>query len=295
MNILVLGISGMLGNAIFTEFLKDQNTFNVFGTIRSNHFKKYFSGSESRVLESSAGDLKSVARCLDLVKPDVVINCIGLVKQLDAANDPVQAIAINSLFPHQLNSLCKSCGSRLIHFSTDCVFSGNKGRYVEADTPDCNDLYGRTKLLGEILDSNNAVTLRTSIIGHELEGSHSLLNWFLSQEGSVKGFDRAYFSGLPTSEVARVLKTFILPNKSLHGIYHLSVDRISKFDLLKIIASTYNQDVKITPSQDVIIDRSLDSSLFNQASGYKAPNWDVLIREMFDAHLSFNNLIRQQT
>jgi len=277
----------MLGNAIFTEFLKDQNTFNVFGTIRSNYYKKYFAGSEARVLESSAGDLNSVAHCFDLVQPDVVINCIGLVKQLDAAHDPAQAIAINSLFPHQLNSLCKSYECRLIHFSTDCVFSGNKGGYVETDTPDCHDLYGRSKLLGEILDSDNALTLRTSIIGHELEGSHSLLNWFLSQEGSVKGFNRAYFSGLPTNEVARVLKTFIIPNVGLHGLYHLSVDRISKFDLLKIISSTYDKKIAINPSDDVVIDRSLDSTLFKQKTGYEPLNWGALIQEMYHSHSKF--------
>jgi dTDP-4-dehydrorhamnose reductase len=286
-NILVLGISGMLGIAIFTEFLKDQNTFNIFGTIRSNHYRKYFVGSDARVLQSSADDLTSIAHCFDLVKPNVVINCIGLVKQLDASHDPVQAIAINSLFPHQLNSLCKSYGSRLIHFSTDCVFSGNNGEYVETDMPDCNDLYGRSKLLGEVLDSENALTLRTSIIGHELESFHSLLNWFLSQEGSVKGFNRAYFSGLPTNEVARVLKTFILPNNNLHGLYHLSADRISKFDLLKIIATNYDKKIVIIPSDDVVIDRSLDSTLLRQEIGYQPPNWSALIQEMYHSHSKF--------
>ena len=213
------------------------------------------------------------------MRPDVVVNCVGLVKQLADANDPLQAVPINTLLPHRLAALCLATGARLVHISTDCVFSGAKGNYLETDFPDAYDLYGRSKLLGEV-DYPHAITLRTSIIGHELSGHRSLVNWFLAQQGAVKGFTRAIFSGLPTVELATVVRDFVLPLKELHGLYHVSAKAINKFDLLQLLAKAYGKNIEIIPSANLVIDRSLNSSRFKDATGYLSGEWSTLVQRM---------------
>ena len=204
------------------------------------------------------------------------------------ANDHIESLAINSLLPHRLSNYCAMVGARLIHFSTDCVYSGATGQYVETDHADAHDLYGRTKYLGEV-DYANAITLRTSIIGHELTSAHSLIDWFLSQTSEVKGFRRAIFSGLPTTEVARVLRDFVIPNSRLRGLYHLSVDPISKFDLLQLVANAYDKAIKIIPDDEVVIDRSLNSRKFRNATGFVPKPWAQLVEEM---HHDFQSYFR---
>jgi dTDP-4-dehydrorhamnose reductase len=221
----------------------------------------------------------SLAALFARVRPNLVINCIGLVKQLAEADDPLAAIPINSLLPHRLARLCDVAGARLVHVSTDCVFSGTKGMYREEDYPDANDLYGRSKYLGEV-DYPHAVTLRTSIIGHELGGAHGLIGWFLSQQGGVKGFTKAVFSGLPTVELARVIRDHVLPHPELRGTYHVSAAPIDKFELLTLVAKAYGRAIEITPDARLVIDRSLDSTRFRQATGYQPPPWPELIRRM---------------
>jgi dTDP-4-dehydrorhamnose reductase len=201
------------------------------------------------------------------------------VKQLAEADDPLTALPINSMLPHRLARLCELAGARLVHISTDCVFSGAKGMYVESDFPDADDLYGRSKYLGEV-DYPHAVTLRTSIIGHELDGARSLLCWFLAQGGPVRGFTKAVFSGLPTVELARVVRDFVLPHPELHGLYHVSAAPINKYDLLKLVAQAYGKDIEITPHDQLVIDRSLDSTRFKAATGYAPPSWPELVRTM---------------
>ena len=213
------------------------------------------------------------------ITPDVVINCVGLVKQLSDANDPLQAVPINSLLPHRLAALCKLASARLVHISTDCVFSGAAGGYLETDFPDAYDLYGRTKLLGEV-DYQHAITLRTSIIGHELDGARSLLCWFLAQQDSVKGFTKAVFSGLPTNELARVIRDFVLPNPHLHGLYHVASQPIDKHALLRLVADIYGRSNEIIPDDCLVIDRSLCADRFREATGYVAPAWSKLVQEM---------------
>ena len=282
MNVLVLGASGMLGNAVF-RFLGSSEGFTVVGTTRSVDALRFFP-VELRTSILTGYDVNDVDHLVDLFRvaePHVVINCVGLVKQLDSSNNPLHAIPINALLPHRLVSLCSLSKSRLIHLSTDCVFSGNRGQYKESDLPDSKDIYGRSKLLGEV-SSANSVTLRTSIIGHELNGARSLINWFLSQDGSVRGYKRAIFSGLPTVEIARVIRDFVIPNTSLSGVYHVASSAISKFDLLQLVAGVYSKNVDIVPDENVIIDRSLDSSRFKSATGYVAPTWPELVRKMYD-------------
>jgi dTDP-4-dehydrorhamnose reductase len=278
--VLVLGASGMLGSAVL-RYISGVNGFEVFGAARSPAIKRHFGPPVAdRMLIGH--DVCNEDHLLDLfekVKPGHVINCVGLVKQLDQAKDPLTAIPVNSLLPHRLANLCRSGNARLIHLSTDCVFSGAKGGYLESDSPDADDVYGRSKLLGEVV-CDHAITLRTSIIGHELDGARSLINWFLSREGRIRGYTQAIFSGLPTVEIARIIVEHVVPNPSLHGLYHVSAGPISKFDLLTLVASEYGKQIKIEPDDSVVINRSLDSSRFQQIAGFNPKPWPELIRRM---------------
>ena len=213
------------------------------------------------------------------VRPDVVINCVGLVKQLADAEDPLQAIPINALLPHRLARLCELSGARLVHMSTDCVFAGDKGGYRESDQSDAIDLYGRSKYLGEV-SYPHTITLRTSIIGHELQSAHGLVNWFLSQKTSCNGYTRAIFSGLPTVALAQIVRDVVIPRADLSGVYHVAAQAISKYDLLKLVADIYGKTIEITPSDKLVIDRSLNADRFCEATGYVAPEWSELIKLM---------------
>lgn len=281
--ILVLGASGMLGNAVFRYFSESQG-FETIGTLRSGRALPFFSELQRRnlLVNIDVENFDSLSFAFATVKPDVVINCIGLVKQLASADDPLQALPINALLPHRLARLAAVAGARLIHVSTDCVFSGLRGGYREADFPDANDLYGRSKYLGEVVGSLHAITLRTSIIGHELEGNHGLVNWFLSQEGTIRGFTKAVFSGISTVELARVIRDFALPDPQLHGLYQVASQPINKNDLLHLLAAAYEKDIKIVPDSQLVIDRSLDGARFYEATGYLSPEWPELVTRMHE-------------
>jgi dTDP-4-dehydrorhamnose reductase len=282
MKILVLGASGMLGNAMFRLFAESEG-FDVLGTVRGERSKRLLPESLwSRVISGvDVESIDSLTRVLGDTQPDVVINCIGLVKQLAEADDPLVAIPVNTLLPHRLARLCALSGARFVHISTDCVFAGTKGMYVESDAADAQDLYGRSKFLGEV-DYPNAITLRTSIIGHELDGARSLVGWFLAQRGSVKGFSKAVFSGLPTVELARVIRDYVLTHPQLHGLYHVSADAINKYDLLQRVANVYGKTIEIVPNDSLVIDRSLDSTRFRLATGFQPKPWSDLIASMQD-------------
>lgn len=287
MNILIFGATGMLGHAVF-RVLSNDTSLNVFGTIRSDSAKKLLPKELSGNLIPNI-DVESdecLKRAFEISRPDVVINCIGIIKQLSDAKDVLKTIPINTLLPHRLALLAKNFGSRLILVSTDCVFSGRKGNYLETDFPDCDDLYGRSKLLGEITDNENVLTIRTSIIGHELRGGHSLVNWFLSQTGSTQGYSKAIFSGLPTNELAKIIQDCIIKWPKLHGLYHVSANPINKYDLLDLIAKIYQKDIHISKSETVQIDRSLNHTNFSKATGYQAQDWDALITSMKAFHES---------
>lgn len=283
--VLVLGASGMLGSTLFRAFSRDPE-LQTFGSVREASANRHFVPELHDALipnvhlDGESGLLTAFA----VAKPDVVVNCIGIIKQLPNANDHLESLAINSTLPHRLAKYCDAMGSRLVHFSTDCVFSGKQGNYMEEDFPDAYDLYGRTKFLGEVA-YENSVTLRTSIIGHELDRSKSLVDWFLSQSGEVKGFTKAVFSGLPTIEVARVVKEYVIPNPNLSGLFHLSVDPINKYDLLNLVASTYGMSTNITPDDKLVIDRSLNSDRFRTATGFKPKPWPELVNEMHQEYL----------
>ncbi|NQW57550.1 MAG: SDR family oxidoreductase [Polynucleobacter sp.] len=281
MNILIFGATGMLGHAVFRVLSSDKR-LTVFGTIRSESSKKLFPPALADNLIPNI-DIEShdcLKKAFEISRPEVVINCIGIIKQLSDAKDVLKTIPINTLLPHRLAALSKDFGSRLILVSTDCVFSGAKGNYLETDFPDCDDLYGRSKLLGEITDNDRVLTIRTSIIGHELRGGHSLVNWFLSQSGSAQGYTQAIFSGLPTNELAKIILDCIIQWPELNGLYHVSADPINKYDLLDLIAKAYKKDINISKNETVKIDRSLNHAKFSMATGYKAQNWNTLITSM---------------
>jgi dTDP-4-dehydrorhamnose reductase len=282
MKILVLGVSGMLGNAMF-RVLSENAEIEVFGTVRPSSVQRYFAPEMSKKIIAGVDveNQDALTHVFAKVKPQVVINCIGLIKQLAVADDPLQALPINAMLPHRLARLCELGGARLIHVSTDCVFSGTKGDYRESDSADATDLYGRSKHLGEVIYPH-AITLRTSIIGHELSSSHALLGWFLAQEGRVKGYTKAIFSGLPTVELARVVRDAVLPRSQLSGLYHVASAPISKYDLLKLIADVYGKKIEIIPDDALVIDRSLNAECFKEATGYVAPPWPELVKRMFE-------------
>lgn len=280
MRILVLGASGMLGNAMF-RVMAHGGHHEVFGSARSASVKGFFASemADNIIAGIDVENADSLVRLFSYVQPEVVVNCIGLVKQLAESDDPLSALPINALLPHRLARLCELVRARLVHISTDCVFSGRKGDYLETDEADAQDLYGRSKLIGEV-DYPHAVTLRTSIIGHELNSAHGLIGWFLAQQGPVKGFTRAIFSGLPTCELARVIRDQVLPHTDLRGLYHVATQPISKYDLLEIVNREYGKGLKIEPDDNLKIDRSLNASRFREATGYVATTWTDLIAQM---------------
>jgi len=280
--VLVLGASGMLGNAIMRVFSQSAG-FDVAGSVRSTAAVRLLPADVAAklVVGYDVENQDHLLALFDRVRPSIVINCVGLVKQLAEADDPLRAIPLNALLPHRLARLCGVIGARLIHISTDCVFSGAKGGYSEADTCDAKDVYGRSKFLGEV-DYPHAITLRTSIIGHELTGSSSLIGWFLAQQGSVKGYRKAIFSGLPTVEIARLIRDHVIPLPKIHGLYHVSAEPIDKYKLLTLVAEAYGKCIVIQPDDALVIDRSLDSCRFRQATGFEPAPWPELIRRMHE-------------
>lgn len=289
MRVLILGATGMLGNTLFRAFQNNQN-FETWGSLRNASLMDYFPPNlHARLIHSiDILDGDSLLKLFEMVKPNVVINCIGLIKQLACTNDPLVMLPVNSLLPHRLAKICGLTQSRLIHLSTDCVFSGKKGGYSECDHSDAEDLYGKSKFMGELNDLSYAVTIRTSMIGHELNRNYSLVNWFLSQSEQVKGYTRAVFSGLPTIEIARIISDYIIPNNALTGIYHVAAKPISKYDLLGLIAERYKKNISIIPTDSLIVDRSLNSERFNKATGFIAPEWPLLIDKLYQSRVYSN-------
>lgn len=285
MRILVLGVTGMLGNAVYRFF--HESSHETWGTLRNASALCFFTEPMRKRLLTNVDVLNQddLITVFEKIRPEVVINCVGLIKQLSCANNPLTVLPINAMLPHRLASLTALSKSRLIHISTDCVFSGSKGGYTEDDKSDAEDLYGKSKFLGEIINVSHVVTLRTSIIGHELQSRYALLDWFLSQTGVVTGYTKAIYSGLTADELARVIHDYVLPNHDLSGLYHVATQPINKYDLLSLIAQVYDKKIRIEPCDKVAIDRSLCSQRFTQKTGYIAPAWPHLIKQMRSLHV----------
>jgi dTDP-4-dehydrorhamnose reductase len=286
--ILILGGTGMMGHLLL-RYLSAFPEYDVAATARSlSDMGKHFPEDLLVRFHPDSVDTNhfdSVIRALALVKPDIVVNCIGIIKQLPLADDPLTAISVNALLPHQISLISRTAGARLIHISTDCVFDGKEGMYTENDQSNAEDLYGRTKFLGEV-SYPHCVTLRTSIMGHELKGGYGLIEWFLSQTQKVRGFRKAIYSGFPTIELARIIHDYVLPNPELTGIYHVSSEPISKYDLLRLVAERYGKEIEIEPYDDFVQDRSLSSVLFRETTGYHPPSWDKLVEMMHSDFLA---------
>jgi dTDP-4-dehydrorhamnose reductase len=234
--------------------------------------------------------MAEVSNILKKIKPEIVINCIGLTKHIPESSDPLRMIELNAMWPHRLAKLCSENAAKLIHISTDCVFSGSMGNYSELNFPDSGDLYGRTKILGEV-NYDEHITLRTSTIGHELHTKHGLLEWFLAQEKECQGFSKAVFSGLPSVVFAEVIRDFVLPNPKLRGLYQVSADPINKYDLLSLIATIYGKKIEIKQDREFTIDRSLNYEKFKAATGYVPAAWPELIEIMYKNHRSDINYV----
>lgn len=269
----------MLGHKVWQLF---QPRFETWATVRRRHsrFEAFIGADPDRILQVDVTALEDLRRAIETVRPDVVVNCVGIIKQLAAAKDPIASLEINALFPHRLLHLCRSAGARLIHISTDCVFSGRVGMRKESDTSDAEDLYGRSKFLGEV-EADGGLTLRTSIIGRELEGTSGLVEWFLSNRGgTVNGYSHAIFSGLTTIELAGVIGRVIEAERPASGLWHVSAEPISKLDLLSLLNEAFDAGATIRPSADLTIDRSLDSTRFRQETGWVAKPWPAAVAEM---------------
>jgi dTDP-4-dehydrorhamnose reductase len=279
--VLIHGITGMLGHTLFLELSKHKD-LEVFGTARHPDFNRWpvFKDYENNLRpDVEADNFDSISRSLAAIQPTLVINCIGLIKQIWWGTDPLAAITVNAQLPHRISLVCKAARARLIHIGTDCVFNGKAGNYADDSPSTAEDIYGKSKSLGEVAYPH-CVTLRTSIIGHELKGHHGVVDWFLRQKGTVKGYARAIFTGFPTVELSRIISDYVIPNRSLSGVYNVSAEPCSKYRLLQLVKERYGLDVEVVPTDEVIIDRSLDSTRFRSLTGYRPPAWEALVERM---------------
>jgi len=277
---LILGATGMLGHKLMQRLTPGHE---VWGTVRGpvEQAPGIAGIAAARLIGGvTAADLASIRLAVERVRPEALLNCIGIVKQIDAAKDPVLSIAINALLPHQLADLCAAAGVRLIHFSTDCVFSGRRGPYRDADPPDPADLYGRSKLLGEV-ERRGCLTLRTSIVGRELRRGTGLFDWFFSRRGGeVRGYRNALYTGLTTLAMADLVRLLLESHPELSGVWQVSGEAIDKCRLLELVNQVCGLGIRILPDLDFQCDRRLDSSRFRAATGWAPPTWQSMIETM---------------
>ena len=282
MKILILGGDGMLGHELFRQ-LGEHHDVRVTLRQALDDYRGFGLFSAQNAIDRV--DVRDEARLRGVLSdfaPDVAINCVGIVKQRPDAKSPVPSLEINSLYPHKLLALCSARGTRLVHFSTDCVFSGKTGGYRETDTPDPVDLYGHTKLLGELQDPPG-LTLRTSIIGLELSRKAGLIEWFLAQRGKIRGFRRAVYTGFTTREMGRIVRRLLEQHDDLHGVWHVASAPINKYTLLVELAKKLQRsDVEIAADDAFACDRSLRADRFRAATGYAPPSWDEMLTELAD-------------
>ena len=290
MRVLILGGDGMLGHQLHRELSArhdvavtlrhPDDTSSSASVVVATGASAGGWSTDDRVFRSvEVRDLDQVVEVVARFRPEAVVNAVGIVKQRPESEDPLPALEVNAVFPHRLARLCAVAGARLVHFSTDCVFSGRKGLYRESDPPDPVDTYGRTKLLGEVGAPH--LTLRTSIIGLEQGRRQGLVEWFLASRGPVKGYRRAVYSGLTTLEMARLVDRLLVAHPDLAGLFHVASAPIDKFTLLSRLARVLGrQDVQVEPVDEPACDRSLCADAFASATGYQPPAWDEMLREL---------------
>lgn len=283
MKLIVLGGEGMLGHKMFQILRKryPDTMCTIRGYLQEPFYRKIDLFNQGSVVEGvDAMDLPLLGHSLAKLRPEIIVNCIGIIKQRDEAKYSIPSIVLNSLLPHKLAEFASSWGGRVIHFSTDCVFSGKKGRYSEEDPSDAEDLYGKSKYLGDVV-AGNALTLRTSIIGRELSQFKSLLEWFLAQRGKpIQGFTRVIYSGVTTNYLAETVGRLISEYPLLTGRYQVASPMVSKYDLLCMLRNAYKMDVDIQPQDEVVSDRSMIGDKFFKATRYRQPTWLELIAQL---------------
>jgi dTDP-4-dehydrorhamnose reductase len=292
MRVLVVGATGTLGHRLCLEWAE---RFECFATVRASVAEPVAQllAPVALIEGVSAEQPETLRSALEQARPDVVVNCVGAVKQAEAGQQAMPAIRINSLFPHELAAACGEVSARMVHVSTDCVFSGERGNYNEDDVPDATDIYGRSKLLGEV-SGEGLLTLRTSLIGRELTGALGLLEWLISNRGgSVRGFSRAIFSGFTTQALAAELAFLIETHPELDGIWHLAAEPIDKLNLLTKLNDALNLEIEIVPDSDVAIDRSLDSSRLCRATGRQPRRWDEMVDELAADETPYDEIRRE--
>jgi dTDP-4-dehydrorhamnose reductase len=288
--VLILGASGMLGHMLI-RVLSPRH--RVIGTT-SSQYKAESPLAKLLDRESWIGgiDVRSLNQVDELVReiqPDVVINCVGVIKQKMESSNITDAITINSLFPHHLANLCQSQNSRLIHFSTDCVFEGTPGMKMVSDTPNATDLYGTTKRLGEV-DYGDSITIRSSTVGAQIVGTESLFQWAISQKGKkIKGFTGALYSGLTTMTMSKVILEIVDNFPQLSGIQQIASEAITKHDLLRKLNAALGLNLDICPDNTIIYDRTLDGSEFVEQTGIRIPTWDEMIIEFAGDQAFYSN------
>ena len=288
MKILILGLSGMLGHKLFS-YLQKQNTYELYATTTTNfeiEHPNFKIVNKKNIFFSKTQNIVFFKKIFTNIKPDLVINCMAILKESFFDLNPLKFVEINTIFPLQISELSKIFGFRFIHFSTDILYADTNKLSCENDKITIEGPYAASKFLGEV-KNNNSLTIRTSIIGHQLNNKNSLVEWFLSYRGeTVNGYSNVIYSGLPTTEISKIIHEKIIPNVNLKGIINISSNPISKFELLKKIKKYYNKKVKINIDNSIISNRSLDSNLFNNKTGYLAPDWDVLVKEMFKDYIT---------
>ncbi len=290
MKVLILGGNGMLGHKLIQVF---RNKFEVWSTLR----KKVSDFSDLNIFDKNntfenidAQDFEAVSSVIKELKPNIVINAVGVIKQKSDSKDVIKTLEINSIFPHKVAQVTQSIGAKFITFSTDCVFDGNDGNYTENDISNATDLYGRSKYLGEVSEEN-CLTLRTSIIGREIQTSNSLIEWFLGNKGEkVFGFTNAIYTGFPTIVISEILADIIEKHQTLQGIYHLSSDPINKYDLLNLVKSKLDLDIEIEPCSDFHIDRSLNSKKIRDEINFVPQTWNEMIESMLSETAFYDKL-----
>ena len=274
----------MLGHKLVQRLAAQGLT--VFGTMRSSSLP------DTSAARLALGAAHKVLPDVDVLRddalqaaiatadPDVVVNAVGVIKQIDMAKDPVTSISTNALLPHRTAAFCKQRGARLIQFSTDCVFAGHKGPYAENAPTDAEDLYGRSKLLGEV-SGTGCLTIRSSIVGRELRGRSSLVEWFLSQRGGqATGFAGALYTGLTTNVMSDLVGKLITDHSGLDGVWHVASEPISKYELLKLVNTHYKLGITLGRDDKFFCDRRLDGRAFGKRTRFIAPSWDTMVAEM---------------
>jgi dTDP-4-dehydrorhamnose reductase len=283
MKMVILGATGMLGHKMFQIIRKAFP--NTLGMVREDVKQPPFANvallqGHDIIAGVDATDFNRLQGLLDEIRPDHIVNCIGIIKQSGASRQAIPSITLNSLLPHQLAAFAAGWGGKVIHISTDCVFNGKRGEYTEDDLSDAEDLYGKSKFLGEV-QGDNALTLRTSIIGRELVEHRSLLDWFLSQKGkTIKGFKRVIYSGVTTNQLAEVVLFIIRQFPHLHGLYQVVSEPVPKYDLLCLLKDAYKLDVEILTDEREVSDRSMKGDKFRAATGYVCPSWPELVQSL---------------